>query len=103
MTVYEVPLSKIPAQQINVQVGNSLLDIRLKILQNTDGIFADIKINEEDIILGAWCKSDVNLISPVINNHPDIEIKTVFFKSSRDIDIIRYEDLGDIVRLYYAI
>lgn len=103
MTIYEIQVNNVPSQRFNVQIGDAFLDIRLKALQNVKGLFIDIRINDEDIILGMWCKQDVNLLQPILPYYPDMAVKALFFKSKNDVNDIDYSDLGNATRLYYAI
>lgn len=103
MIAYEIPLSAVPSQQLNMQLGTSLLSLRLKTLQGVDGIFLDINIDDEDILCGIWCKQDVNLLTPVLSVYSDLELKMLFFKSNSDVNTINYSDFGTKTRLYYAI
>lgn len=103
MTYYEIPLQSLASQLLNITIGSDIIKIRLKTLQDISGIFIDVNINDVDIIIGAQCKYDVNILSTVQYKLKDSPLKILFFKNESGKNNIDFNDLGNTVRLYYAI
>ena len=103
MTLYEIPLQNVASQIVNVTVDSSIVKIRVKTLQDLEGVFIDVNINNEDIIVGAHCKSDINILNILQHKLAKSPMKSLFFTNNSKNNNIHFNDLGNTVRLYYAV
>lgn len=103
MTLYEIPLQNIASQIVNITVDSSIVKIRVKALQDIEGVFIDVSINNENIIVGAHCKSDINILNVLQHKLAKSPMKSLFFTSNSKNNDIHFSDLGNKVRLYYAV
>lgn len=103
MTLYEIPLQNIASQIVNITVENSIVKIRIKTLQDIEGVFIDVNINNEDIIVGVQCKPDINILNILQYKLAKSPMKSLFFTNNSKNNNIQFSDLGNTVRLYYAV
>lgn len=103
MTLYEIPLQSIASQIVNITVDTSIVKIRIKTLQDIKGVFVDVNINNEDIIVGVHCKPDINILNISQYKLAKIPMKSLFFTNNSKNNDIHFNDLGNTVRLYYAV
>lgn len=103
MTLYEIPLQNIASQIVNITVDSSIVKIRVKTLQDIEGVFIDVNINNEDIIVGAKCKPDINILNISQYKLTKSQMKSLFFTNNSKKNDIHFNDLGNTVRLYYAV
>lgn len=103
MTLYEIPLQNVASQIVNVAVDSSIVKIRVKTLQDLEDVFIDVSINNEDIIVGARCKPNINILNILQYKLAKTPMKSLFFTNNSKNNNIHFNDLGNIVRLYYAV
>lgn len=103
MTFYEIPLQNIASQIVNITVDSSIVKIRVKALQDIEGVFIDVSINNENIIVGAHCKPGINILNVLHYKLAKSPMKSLFFTSNSKNNGIHFSDLGNKVRLYYAV
>lgn len=94
MAITKIPMSQIPAQALQVVLGNDTLDLSL--YQKTTGLFCDAKVNGVVVCYGVFC---VNL-SKLLPSYA-LEVGNVFFYDTQGTGYPTYLGLGSRYILIY--
>lgn len=60
MTAYRIPLTAIPAQTINVQLGGQ--SARLTVYQKRTGLYLDLTVGGAAVVTGALCRDRCKIV-----------------------------------------
>ena len=103
MTLYKLELEPVANQEFSVLIGSDEFNIRVYILQGQSGLFVDIKLNGEALIMCVRPKEAMNILSPFQHLVVSTNLEILTFISVDDKGVFNYEDLGSNLNLYYGL
>lgn len=97
MDLYEIPLNRVPSQELDINIGAESLTVRLKTFRGR--LYMDLSVNGTVLFNGILCVSGTPLNSPFRASglNGDLIFTTENFKEPD------YRDFGDKCRLHYVV